>query len=57
MASVTVTILFTDLVKSTELLARAGEERAEEVRRELFELMRGAIAEHGGHEEIGRAHV
>jgi class 3 adenylate cyclase/tetratricopeptide (TPR) repeat protein len=50
MASETVTILFTDLVKSTELLSREGEERAEEIRRELFELMRGAIAASGGHE-------
>ena len=34
MASETVTVVFTDLVGSTELLSRVGEARADELRRE-----------------------
>ena len=45
-----VTLLFTDLVASTELLARLGDDAAEEVRRSHFALLRQAIAETGGDE-------
>jgi hypothetical protein len=48
MPSETVTIVFTDLVSSTELLSRAGEERAEEIRREHFDVLRTAVAAHAG---------
>jgi class 3 adenylate cyclase len=50
MTAVTVTVLFTDLVDSTALLSRVGEERAEELRREQFGLLRNAIAAAGGTE-------
>ena len=49
-ASVTATFVFTDLVGSTALLSRVGEERAEVLRREHFGLLRDAIAAHGGRE-------
>jgi len=39
----TVTIVFTDLVGSTALLSRQGEERAAELRREHFGVLRDAI--------------
>ena len=39
----TVTVVFTDLVGSTALLSRVGEERAEELRREHFGILRDAI--------------
>src|SRR5262245_60611669 len=50
MATETVTILFTDLVGSTELLSRVGEARADELRREHFGLLRTAIEQTGGRE-------
>jgi class 3 adenylate cyclase len=50
MATATVTVLFTDLVGSTELLARLGEEAADAVRREHFALLREVIDRHGGRE-------
>lgn len=50
MAVATVTVLFTDLVSSTEMLSRLGEEAAEVLRREHFRLLREAIAASGGHE-------
>src|SRR6476660_5352612 len=50
MAAVTITVLFTDLVGSTELLSRVGEASADELRREHFGLLRSALAEHGGRE-------
>lgn len=50
MAAETVTVLFTDLVGSTELLSRVGEAGADELSREHFGLLRAAIAEHGGRE-------
>ena len=50
MAAATVTVVFTDLVGSTALLSRVGEERAEELRREHFGLLREAIAKTGGRE-------
>jgi class 3 adenylate cyclase/DNA-binding CsgD family transcriptional regulator/tetratricopeptide (TPR) repeat protein len=43
-----VTILFTDLVASTETMERVGDERAEELRRAHFRLVRDAAASHGG---------
>jgi class 3 adenylate cyclase len=46
----TVTLLFTDLVGSTALLDRLGEEQAEGLRREHFAILRRAAAEHGGEE-------
>ncbi len=46
----TVTVMFTDLVDSTALLSRLGEERGEEVRREHFGLLRGVVEPSGGHE-------
>jgi DNA-binding NarL/FixJ family response regulator/class 3 adenylate cyclase len=45
-----VTILFTDLVGSTSLFARRGDEAADALRREHFAVLRRAIAEHGGRE-------
>ncbi len=50
MAAVTITVLFTDLVGSTALLSRVGEDRAEALRREHFALLREAIAGSGGRE-------
>ncbi len=50
MATETVTVLFTDLVGSTELLSRLGEAAADELRREHFGLLRAAIADAGGRE-------
>jgi DNA-binding NarL/FixJ family response regulator/class 3 adenylate cyclase len=44
------TILFTDLVGSTSLFDRGGDEAADAVRREHFAALRRAIAEHGGRE-------
>ena len=46
----TVTVLFTDLVGSTEMTLRIGPAAAEEVRLEHFGLLREAIAETGGEE-------
>src|SRR3954452_547452 len=45
-----VTILFTDLVGSTHLAARIGDVAADELRRDHFADLRGAIAETGGRE-------
>ncbi len=50
MAAATVSVVFTDLVGSTALLSRVGEEHAEVLRREHFALLREAIAAHGGRE-------
>jgi predicted ATPase/class 3 adenylate cyclase len=50
MSAATVTLVFTDLVGSTALLSRVGEERAEVLRREHFALLREAIAKTGGRE-------
>ncbi len=46
----TVTVLFTDLVGSTELFSLLGEEKAEQVRREHFSKLRAVVADTGGHE-------
>jgi DNA-binding NarL/FixJ family response regulator/class 3 adenylate cyclase len=45
-----VTILFTDLVGSTSLFDRHGDEAADALRREHFGTLREAVAEHGGRE-------
>jgi class 3 adenylate cyclase/tetratricopeptide (TPR) repeat protein len=46
----TVTVLFTDLVGSTELHARLGEDAAQDLRRTYFSLLREAAAGHEGEE-------
>src|SRR5919109_3020213 len=48
-----VTILFTDLVDSSDLLTRHGDERADEIRRKHFAVLREAITVHGGREVKG----
>jgi DNA-binding NarL/FixJ family response regulator/class 3 adenylate cyclase len=45
-----VTVLFTDLVASAALFDRLGDERADALRREHFDLLRAAVGEHGGRE-------
>jgi class 3 adenylate cyclase len=50
MATETITVLFTDLVGSTELPSRLGEATADELRREHFGLLRAALADAGGQE-------
>jgi class 3 adenylate cyclase len=45
-----VTVLFTDIVGSTQLLGVLGEEAMERCRREHFALLREALAAHSGHE-------
>ena len=45
-----VTILFTDLVGSTSLFERDGDDAADVVRHEHFTAQRRAVAEHGGRE-------
>lgn len=45
-----VTILFTDLVGSTELTDRLGDTAAEDIRRAHFGLLREAVQSHGGEE-------
>jgi DNA-binding NarL/FixJ family response regulator/class 3 adenylate cyclase len=45
-----VTILFTDIVGSTAMFARHGDDAADALRREHFGALRGAIAQHGGRE-------
>lgn len=49
-ATGTVTLLFTDLVDSTGVLQRLGEEGAEQFRRTHFRLLREAVSVHGGEE-------
>ncbi len=46
----TVTVLFTDLVGSTELRQRLGEDEAEQLRRTHFRLLREAVGARGGRE-------
>jgi DNA-binding SARP family transcriptional activator/WD40 repeat protein len=43
-------ILFSDLVGSTELLDRLGDDAADELRRTHFKLLRDAVDAHGGQE-------
>jgi DNA-binding NarL/FixJ family response regulator/class 3 adenylate cyclase len=45
-----VTILFTDLVGSSALFDRVGDDQADAIRRDHFATLRQAIAEHGGRE-------
>ena len=45
-----VTVLFTDLVGSASLFERHGDEAADASRRQHFELLRRAVAAHGGRE-------
>ncbi|MCA1846691.1 MAG: adenylate/guanylate cyclase domain-containing protein, partial [Actinobacteria bacterium] len=45
-----VTLLFTDLVGSTALLDRLGDDAAEKIRREHFGVLRRAVADSGGRE-------
>jgi class 3 adenylate cyclase len=49
-AGKTVTILFTDLVGSTELLQRAGDEQAQRIFKAHHRLLSEAVRSHGGHE-------
>jgi class 3 adenylate cyclase len=46
----TVTVLFSDVVGSTELLARLGERGWDGVRRQHFAVLRDALSEHRGTE-------
>ena len=46
----TVTVVFTDLVDSTSLRQRLGDDRADEIRREHDRVVRQVTAEHGGTE-------
>ena len=46
----TVTILFTDLVGSTELLQRAGDEKAQHIFKAHRRLLHEAVEAHGGNE-------
>src|SRR2546423_13022046 len=46
----TVTILFTDLVGSTELGAQLGDDAADQLRRSHFGALREAVAAHRGEE-------
>jgi len=48
--SAVATILFTDLVRSTHLLERLGDKRAQAVFQAHHQLLRQAIAAHGGNE-------
>ena len=45
-----VTVLFTDVVGSTNLLTRLGDDAADDLRRSHFALLRRAIADHRGRE-------
>src|SRR6266849_6589647 len=49
-ASTLVTMLFTDLVSSTELLSRAGDEEAQQIFRAHHTLLAETAAAHGGDE-------
>ncbi len=49
-ASATTTILFTDLVGSTDLLQRAGDERAQKIFQAHYRLLRDVVAANGGQE-------
>ncbi|HEY8172259.1 MAG TPA: AAA family ATPase [Dehalococcoidia bacterium] len=50
MSSATTTILFTDLVNSTELLQRAGDESAQRIFESHHRLLSDAVSAHGGQE-------
>ena len=57
MATQTVTILFCDLVGSTELLTRLGDDANDRVRRDFFAAMREQIAAHGGVEAVSQSAI
>lgn len=42
------TVLYADQANSTTQLTRLGDERARPLRREMFEMLREAVSEHGG---------
>ncbi|WP_421118854.1 adenylate/guanylate cyclase domain-containing protein [Aquihabitans daechungensis] len=46
----TIAVVFTDLVDSTRLLSSVGDDAFDAVRREHFEVLRTAAAEHRGEE-------
>ena len=46
----TVTVVFTDLVGSTELASRLGHDAYEALRHEHFTALRGAVTKHNGSE-------
>jgi class 3 adenylate cyclase len=48
--SAPVTLLFTDLVNSTELLQRVGDERAQRIFQAHHRLLNDTVAAHGGQE-------
>jgi class 3 adenylate cyclase/tetratricopeptide (TPR) repeat protein len=50
MSSAPVTLLFTDLVNSTELLQRAGDEQAQRIFQAHHRLLKRCVAAHGGEE-------
>ena len=50
MTAAPVTLLFTDLVESTGLLQRVGDERAQRILHAHRQLLREALASHGGRE-------
>ena len=50
MGTQTVTVLFTDLVGSTEMISRFGDTVADDLRREHFALLRSVMADVGGQE-------
>lgn len=45
-----VAVMFTDVVGSTEMLDRLGDDEAHRLRRRHFELLRNTVREHGGRE-------
>ena len=49
----TATVLFTDVVASTALRSRVGDDAADELRRAHDRVLRDALAEHGGREVKG----
>jgi class 3 adenylate cyclase len=48
--SAPVSVLFTDLAGSTEILSRLGDDAADVLRRRHFSILREAISAHGGEE-------
>src|SRR6266508_90660 len=49
-ASALTTILFTDLVNSTQLMQRAGDEDAQRIFKAHYQLLRDAVRAYGGSE-------
>ena len=46
----TITVLFTDLVGSTELLSDLGDDDADRLRRIYFKILRDTVTSHSGRE-------